>query len=74
MHVTVLLFGSLREATGAKELDVALPEGATVADLAALLAREHPAFAALRGRVRVSVNHEVVRRPAMRSRDGDEVA
>jgi molybdopterin converting factor small subunit len=73
MHVSVLLFGSLREVTGAKELDVALPEGATVADLSALLARDHPVFAQLPGRVRVSVNYEVVA-AAQVLRDGDEVA
>ena len=73
MHVSVLLFGSLREATGAKELSVALPEGATVAALGALLARDHAAFARLPGRVRVSVNYEVVEEARV-LRDGDEVA
>ena len=73
MHVSVLLFGSLREATGAKELRVALPEGATVAALGALLARDHAAFARLPGRVRVSVNYEVVEETRV-LRDGDEVA
>ena len=38
------LFGSVREAVGAKELQVELPEGATVADLRALLARDHGIF------------------------------
>jgi molybdopterin synthase catalytic subunit len=73
MHVSVLLFGSLREATGAKELDVALRDGATVAELTALLARDHPVFARLPGRVRVSVNYEVVE-DARALCDGDEVA
>jgi molybdopterin synthase catalytic subunit len=73
MRVSVLLFGSLREATGAKELDVALPEAASVADLSALLARDHPVFARLPGRVRVSVNYEVVD-AGHALRDGDEVA
>jgi molybdopterin synthase catalytic subunit len=59
MHVTVRLFGSLREAAGAKELAVTLPEGATLRDLRERLAREVPAFAALRGRLRAAVNHEV---------------
>jgi molybdopterin synthase catalytic subunit len=73
MHVTVLLFGSLREAAGAKELGVALPEGARIADLTALLSREHAAFARLPGRVRVSVNYEVVEETRA-LREGDEVA
>jgi molybdopterin synthase catalytic subunit len=73
MYVSVLLFGSLREAAGAKELGVALPEGATVADLTARLGREHAAFARLPARVRVSVNREVVE-DGRALRDGDEVA
>jgi len=73
MNVSVLLFGSLREAAGAKELAVSLPEGATVAALTALLARDHAAFARLPGRVRVSVNYEVVEETRA-LRDGDEVA
>jgi molybdopterin synthase catalytic subunit len=73
MFVSVLLFGSLREAAGAKELRVSLSEGATVADLTALLARDHAAFAALPGRVRVSVNYEVVGADQA-LREGDEVA
>jgi molybdopterin synthase catalytic subunit len=73
MFVSVLLFGSLREAAGAKELRVSLPDGATVAELTALLARDHAAFAGLGGRVRVSVNYEVVD-AVRRLREGDEVA
>jgi molybdopterin synthase catalytic subunit len=73
MHVTVLLFGSLREAAGAKELAVELPEGATVADLGRLLARQLPAFEALGARVRTSVNHRIVD-AGHALRDGDDVA
>jgi len=73
MNVSVLLFGSLREAAGAKELAVSLPEGSSVAALTALLARDHAAFARLPGRVRVSVNYEVVEETRA-LRDGDEVA
>jgi molybdopterin synthase catalytic subunit len=73
MHVTVLLFGSLREATGAKELAFELPERATVADLGELLAKRFPAFEALRGRVRTSVNQRIVD-TGHALREGDEVA
>jgi molybdopterin synthase catalytic subunit len=73
MQVTVLLFGSLREATGAKELVVALPDGARVADLSALLARDHAAFAALPARVKVAVNQHVAAADRALA-DGDEVA
>jgi MoaE-MoaD fusion protein len=73
MQVTVKLFGALREATGAKELAVRLPEGARLADLSALLAREHAAFAALAPKLRAAVNHEMAERDQPLS-DGDEVA
>ncbi len=73
MQVVVKLFGSIREATGAKELVVELPPGAGVADLRALLARDHPAFDEMGERLRVSVNLEFVKgSPALA--DGDEVA
>jgi molybdopterin synthase catalytic subunit len=73
MQVTVRLFGSLREATGAKELGVRLPDGATLGDLAALLAREHAGFAAMAGRLRAARNQEVAEADAALA-DGDEVA
>ena len=73
MQVRVLLFGSLREATGVKELAVALPDGARVAELSVLLAREHAVFAALPARVKVAVNQRVVERDRELA-DGDEVA
>jgi molybdopterin synthase catalytic subunit len=73
MQVTVKLFGSLREATGVKELAVRLPDGARLDDLSALLAREHAAFAGMESRLRAAVNHEVAERDAALA-DGDEVA
>jgi molybdopterin synthase catalytic subunit len=73
MQVTVRLFGSVRETTGAKELAVALPEGATVGDLRERLAREHPAVAAMGGRLRAAVNQEVAS-DAHPLAEGDEVA
>ncbi len=73
MQVTVKLFGSIREATGAKELSVALPPGATVSQLRGLLAQDHPAFDEMGERLRVSVNLEIVQGdPALD--EGDEVA
>jgi molybdopterin synthase catalytic subunit len=73
MQVTVKWFGPLREATGTKELGVRLPVGSRVRDLAALLAREHPAFAALAPKLRAAVNQEVAEADAPLA-DGDEVA
>ncbi len=73
MQVTVRLFGSLREATGAKEIAVRLPDGARLGELAALLAEEHPAFAAMEPKLRAAVNHEVAERDQTLA-EGDEVA
>jgi molybdopterin synthase catalytic subunit len=73
MRVTVLFFGALREAAGAKELSVALPPAASVAALRALLVETQPAFGPLAGRLRVAVNREFS--PDERAlADGDEVA
>jgi molybdopterin synthase catalytic subunit len=73
MRVVVKLFGPVREAAGAKELSVALPEGARVQDLRDLLARDHPIFDDFGDRLAAAVNFGVVslEEPL---RDGDEVA
>jgi molybdopterin synthase catalytic subunit len=73
MQVTVRLFGSLREATGAKELAVSLDAGARVAELFGLLARDHAAFEQLGAKLRVAVNQDVVGFEHALA-DGDEVA
>ena len=73
MQVTVKLFGSVREAAGVKELSVELAEGATLAELRALLADEHEIIERLGERLAASVNLEV--EPwGKRLSDGDEVA
>ena len=73
MQVRVLLFGSLREAAGEKEVAVELPAGATVIALRELLTVSQPAFEALAGRLRVAVNREFAAGDAVLA-DGDEVA
>jgi molybdopterin synthase catalytic subunit len=73
MQVTVRLFGSIREAVGAKELAVSLDDGATVADLRARLAGDHAAFAEMGERLRVAVGQSVVDESAALA-DGDEAA
>jgi len=73
MRVLVKLFGAVREAVGEKELSVELGEGASAADLRRLLARDHPIFEALGGRLAVAVNLEVSD-PGAALSDGDEVA
>jgi molybdopterin converting factor subunit 1 len=71
--VRVLLFAALREAAGARELTVTLPEGATVADLRAELAEAYPALAPLLPNSGVAVNQELAE-PDAPLRPGDEVA
>ena len=73
MRVLVKLFGALREAVGEQELSVALPEAARVADLLALLARDHAGVDRFGERLATAVNLEVVPRETL-LRDGDEVA
>jgi molybdopterin synthase catalytic subunit/molybdopterin converting factor small subunit len=73
MRVLVKLFGAVREAVGEKELSVGLPEGARVAELLALLARDHEGVDRFGDRLATSVNLEVVPRETV-LRDGDEVA
>lgn len=62
MELEVRLFGGLWErAGGQRRVTVALPDGATVADLRAQLAADHPAMADLLPRVNVAVDLEVAR-------------
>jgi molybdopterin synthase catalytic subunit len=73
VRILVKLFGAVREAVGEKELSVALPEGARVRDLVALLARDHEVIDRFGDRIATSVNLEVAPRETV-LRDGDEVA
>jgi molybdopterin synthase catalytic subunit/molybdopterin converting factor small subunit len=73
VRVVVKLFGAVREAVGEKELSVALPVGARVWDLLALLARDHPIVERFGERLATSVNLEVVPGETLLA-DGDEVA
>ena len=67
------LFGSLREAAGAKELELSLGDAARVADLRALLAGRYPLLEKLGDRIATSVNLELVGDDHVLG-DGDEVA
>lgn len=71
--MTVKLFGSVREATGCKELSVDLAEGATLGDLRRGLAEDHAIFEELGERLAASVNFDVVSFETPLS-EGDEVA
>jgi len=69
----VLLFAALREAVGQKQLDLELPDDATLSELVARLEREYVTLARYRGRLLVSLNEE---RAPLETQlgDGDEVA
>ncbi len=73
MHITVQLFGSIREHAGSKELALDLPDGTSVARLRAQLAETLPPVAALGDRLRVGVNREVASEDTILA-EGDEVA
>jgi len=73
MQVIAKLFGAVREAAGAKELSLTLPEGALARDVWALLLGEHPAIAPFADRLAVSVNLEI-RSLEAELHDGDEIA
>ncbi|NNL85655.1 MAG: hypothetical protein HKP27_08390 [Myxococcales bacterium] len=73
MHITVQLFGSIREHAGSKELSQELPEGATVGSLRRALAASLAPVAELGPRLRIAVNREVAVETTPLS-EGDEVA
>jgi molybdopterin converting factor subunit 1 len=58
MNVPVRLFSRARDLAGADRVAVALPDGATVADLRRALAAAHPRLADLVGRCAVAVAAE----------------
>jgi molybdopterin converting factor subunit 1 len=73
MTVRLRFFAALRERLKAGEAERALPDGATVAELWALLCRERPDLEPLTASVSFAVNREYVTRDH-RLGDGDEVA
>ncbi|MGF1468525.1 MAG: molybdopterin converting factor subunit 1 [Sandaracinaceae bacterium] len=73
MRVTVLYFAAVRELRGLDEEPVELPDGATVAALAAELEERHGALRGRLGAVRFAVNEEFAE-AGRRLSDGDVVA
>lgn len=73
MKVAVLFFAVLREAAGVAQLEVELPEGATLADLRERVTREKPALVGSLERYPALVGGRV-QPMSSRLRDGDEVA
>lgn len=61
MLVQVRLFGGLTARAGSNRVEVALADDATVADLRAAIAEQHPSLGPLVGGVKVAVDLEVAR-------------
>jgi molybdopterin synthase catalytic subunit len=66
-------FANHRERLGTDRLEVILDDGATVADLVELLAREHPVLQSALRNARFAVNREYLP-PSTSLQPGDEVA
>jgi len=73
IRVNVLLFASLADRVGVREVGLDLPLESTAGDALAALVERHPEAAAMRDRVAVAVNLEYVQ-PGRVLADGDEVA
>ena len=73
MNIKVLFFASCRDLIGTGELEMTLPDGATVTDLISKLASEQARFTDMAPSLMVSVNQAYVERDA-ELQDGDEVA
>ena len=74
MKVTVKLFAGLKDKAGTGNMDMELPGGATVGELAGLLSERYPALKeVLEGRkVFISLNQEMAKREDI-LKEGDEV-
>jgi MoaE-MoaD fusion protein len=73
VHIRLLAFASAGDALGTGELDLELPDGSRLADLRALLARDHPALAPLWPRLAVAIDGRLAA-PDEALPDGAEVA
>jgi len=73
VRVQVKLFAALRQAVGQAGLEMALPAGATVADLVGRLTAEHPDLPVAAGAIYAAVNRAYVSADTPLN-DGDEVA
>lgn len=73
LTVRVLLFASLREAVGQREIEVSLADGATMETLRERVGEQYPAAQGVLRSVVCAVDEEYVR-PGHQLRDGDRVA
>lgn len=73
MRVTVQLFARLRELTGTDHIALEVPDGATVRDVWAVAAGQHPPLAPLGGAVSFAVNADFAK-PSRVVHEGDDIA
>jgi len=73
MHVRLLFFATLKDIVGAREMQLEVPAGATVADVLTHLERSYPRMKDYRPVVLTAINEEYVDKSTPVS-DGDEVA
>jgi molybdopterin synthase catalytic subunit len=73
MQIRVKLFGALREATGARNLELTLPDQARVGEVWTQLVADYPSIEPFQAKLAVSVNFEISASDVA-LRDGDEVA
>ena len=72
MHVTVRLFGRLRDISGSRQFQRELPDGATASALWDLLEDEHSEMVPYRTTVSVAVNEEYAKMDIALA-EGDEI-
>jgi molybdopterin converting factor subunit 1 len=58
MIVWVKMFAAARQRAGTQATNFVLPEGATVADLRAVMSREHPALGEILPHCRIAVDRD----------------
>jgi MoaE-MoaD fusion protein len=73
MHVRLLFFATLKDIIGAREMQLDVPAGSTVADVLTHLEGSYPRMKDYRPVVLTAINEEYVER-GTRIEDGDEVA
>jgi molybdopterin synthase catalytic subunit len=73
MQVKLLFFATLKDIVGARQLEVNVPPGSTVADVLTHLESSYPRMKEYRPVVLTAINEEYVEKAAA-IRDGDEVA
>ncbi len=73
MEIKVLFFASCRDLVGQSQTSITMSDGASVSDLLARLAADHPRLTEMEASLMVSVNQAYVDR-SQPLQDGDEAA